>query len=142
MKLGNHLIVKNESHNIVKCLDSCEGLVDFTVVAVDSRPESDETFNLIKNRKDTYVYRQDWKDSFAEARNDALNKLVELRPDLDYILWVDGDDQWGTKDQGSISHEEVRKRLEDLRPGAINNEYIYAEDLGSNILTLFYQRLR
>ena len=140
--IGSHLIVKGEAHNIASCLNSCRGLVDFTVVAVDSRPESDETFELIKDLENVYAYRQEWKNSFAEARNDALNKLVKLRPDVNYILWIDGDDQWGTVKQGSVSHEEIRIRLEDLRPEAVNNTYIYADDLGSDNPNLSYQRLR
>lgn len=140
--IGNHLIAREDSHNIVKCLDSCEGLVDFTVVAVDSRPESDETFNLIKDRKNTFCYRQKWEDSFATARNDSLKTLLELRPDVNFILWVDSDDQFDTTSQGSVSHEEIRKRLEELKPEAVNNVYIYAEDSGSNNPNLSYQRLR
>lgn len=142
MFIGLHMIVKGESHNIVQCLDSCKGLVDFSVIAVDDRVDSDETFNLIKDRPNTYVYRQHWEDSFATARNDSLTKLIEKCPNVDYILWIDGDDQWGTIEQGSISHEEVRLRLERDQPEAVNNEYIYAEELGSNNPNLSYLRLR
>ena len=131
LTIGSHLIAKQDSHNIVECLDSCEGLVDFTVVAVDSRPESDETFNLIKDRKNTFCYRQKWEDSFATARNNSLKTLLDLRPDVNFILWVDSDDQWQQTGNNCAPHEEIRKRLEDLKPEAVNNIYIYAKTIYS-----------
>ena len=138
--IGSHLIAASkDTHNIVACLDSCEGLVDFTVVAVDSRPESDEIYNLIKDRKNLVAVRQVWPNSFADARNDALNLLLEHCPNVNYITWMDADDRWGGVDV-SISHKEIRERLEIFKPEAINNKYIYAEDQGNP--SLAYYRLR
>lgn len=141
MQIGAHLIARNEPDNIINCLDSCNGLVDYFVVAVDSGPESDETYNLIKDRENTFVYRQDWPNSFADARNDSLKVLLEKYPNIDYILWVDGDDYWSSNRAISISHEEVRKRLEEQRPGAVNNIYTYGNDDNNNS-SLSYYRLR
>lgn len=142
ISIGFHLIARGNEDNIVKCLESCRGLADFIVVAVDSREDSDKTFNLIKDMENVYAFRDVWEDSFATARNHALNKLLELKPDLDYIGWLDSDDRFGTVEQGSISHEEVRKRLETERPEGVNNQYVYAEDLGSDNPNLSYLRLR
>ena len=142
MKIGLHMIVREEEDNILNCLNSCNGLVDFTVVAVDSKKESDKTYNLIKDRENTYVYRQAWNNSFADARNDSLYKLLEKYPNVDYICWIYADDTWGTEYQGSISHETLRQRLEHQKPNVINNTYIYAEDVASNKPNLSYLRLR
>jgi tetratricopeptide (TPR) repeat protein len=141
MKIGFHLIVKGEAHNIADCLNSCRGLADFIVVAVDDREDSDETFNLIKGLENVYAYRQKWENSFAAARNDSLETLLRLQPDVDYIGWIDGDDQWKLG-KGSISHEEIRNRLEKQKPDAVNNTYIYAQESGNESPNLSYMRLR
>ena len=140
--IGFHLIVKGNAHNIADCLNSCRGLADFIVVGVDDREDSDETFNLIKGIENVYAYRDTWEDSFSISRNRALHTLLKLRPDLDYIGWMDGDDVWGTPAQGSISHEEVKRRLAEQKPDSVNNVYIYADDLASGNPNLSYMRLR
>lgn len=142
VKIGFHLIVKGNAHNIADCLNSCRGLADFIVVGVDSKQDSDETFNLIKGIENVYAYRDNWEDSFSVSRNRSLHTLLKLRPDLDYIGWMDGDDVWGTPAQGSISHEEVKRRLEEQKPDSVNNVYIYADDLASGNPNLSYMRLR
>jgi tetratricopeptide (TPR) repeat protein len=137
--IGVHLIVRHEEDRIIECLESCKGLADFFSIAVDSREDSDKTYELccdyVRNNIGEHavkgVFRDEWKDSFSIARNNALTNLISLLEenstpdDLVYIVWVDSDD---LSSPDSISHKEIRQRLEALQPDSVRNKYIYAFD--------------
>jgi tetratricopeptide (TPR) repeat protein len=135
--IGIHLIVRGEEDRIVECLRSNIGLADFFSIAVDSRPDSDKTYELCCDFvRDTLgakavegIFRDEWQDSFGTARNNALQKTLSILDkypnNLLYCGWVDSDDVW---DKTSISHDEVRKRLQATQPDSVKNKYIYGFD--------------
>jgi tetratricopeptide (TPR) repeat protein len=135
--IGVHLIVRGEEDRILDCLRSNLGLADFFSIAVDSRPDSDKTYEIccefVKSQLGSKavegIFRDEWQDSFGRARNNALNKTIEILDkypnNLTYIGWVDSDDIW---DKASISHDEVRNRLQKITPDSVKNKYIYGFD--------------
>jgi tetratricopeptide (TPR) repeat protein len=135
--IGVHLIVRGEEDRILDCLRSNIGLADFFSIAVDSRPDSDKTYELccdfvrdnLGAKAVEGIFRDVWQDSFSKARNNALDKTIEILnryPDnLIYVGWVDSDDCFSSD---SISHQEVRKRLQAIQPDSVKNKYIYGFD--------------
>jgi tetratricopeptide (TPR) repeat protein len=130
LKIGLHFIVKNEADRIEACLKDNLELADYFSIAVDSGSSSDATYEICRNivGPDS-VFRDEWKDSFSDSRNAALNHLVLNHPDVDYIYWIDSDDLWSTT---SINPTEVRKRLEEQQPFAVKNLYAYGEYTPTN----------
>jgi tetratricopeptide (TPR) repeat protein len=128
--IGLHMIVKEESDRIQACLESFMGLVDVFVIAVDSKPESDLTFDIVKKvvGDKGFVYRQVWQDDFSVARNDALDNLLNRYPDIDYVLWADGDDVLALSGPGISPPEEIKKRLDEQRPDTVQAPYVYGMD--------------
>jgi tetratricopeptide (TPR) repeat protein len=128
IKIGLHMIVKEHLDTIGDCLRSCKDLVDYMVIAVDSKPESDETYLVCREIAGDGTYRQEWQNDFGVARNDSLNKLLEQHPDVDYILWLDGDDHLSNSEGAAASFSEIRERLEKERPYVVSSPYVYRID--------------
>ena len=83
------MIVKNEAHCIVKCLESVKNYIDYWIVC--DTGSTDGTQEIIKNyMRDVpgELHQHDWVD-FSTNRNKAL-KLAESNGD--YILVIDADD--------------------------------------------------
>jgi glycosyltransferase involved in cell wall biosynthesis len=91
------MIVKNEENNIIKCLNSMKKYVDeFVVVDTGS---SDNTINLAK-AFGADVYRYEWKNDFAAARNFALSKSSS-----NWNLILDADEQVINWDLNQINQQ-------------------------------------
>ena len=90
--LGLSMIMKNEEHCILRCLNSVASIIDYWVI-VDTGSED----NSIKIVKDFFAEKGipgelieiEWKD-FATSRNVAL-EAVEKH--VDYGFWIDSDEE-------------------------------------------------
>lgn len=86
------MIVKNESHVILRVLNSISSIIDYWVI-VDTG-STDGTQDIVKKFFDEKgipgeLIEQEWKD-FSTARNTALN-AVEAH--VDYGIWIDADEE-------------------------------------------------
>lgn len=89
MTFGLHLIVRNEAHIISRVLDNA----DFDQIVVVDTGSDDGTYDLIKNKyPHVELYKYEWNNDFAEARNFSLSKLT-----TDVFMWLDGDDVYDAK---------------------------------------------
>src|SRR5438309_1213713 len=79
------LIVKNEEHNLERCLGSLQGAVD-EVVLLDTG-STDRTVE-IATAMGARVFYFEWCDDFSAARNESLRHARG-----EWIIWVDGDDE-------------------------------------------------
>ncbi len=80
------LIVRDESEQIVECLDSLAGIVDRIEVA--DTGSLDDTVALAR-AAGANVEEIGWQDDFAWARNQVLERCT----DADYMLWIDADER-------------------------------------------------
>ncbi len=78
------MIVKNEEHNIGRCLASVKDLVD-EIVIVDTG--STDNTKLIASEYTDKIYDFEWIQDFAAARNFAFSKGTKK-----YLMWLDADD--------------------------------------------------
>ena len=128
MRIGLHMIVAGEVAPVISCLESQRGLMDCGVILVDSKKNSDPLYEAVvahfSDIPDVVVRRHVWKDSFAQARNEALSVLLLDFPWVDYTYWVDGDDVWAE----GTDKAALRKRLEEEKPDAVNLLYQYGKN--------------
>ena len=92
--IGLCMIVKNESHVILRCLESVRPLVDY--VLIEDTGSTDGTQAIIREWLDRVglpgeVYDEPWQD-FAYNRSHALARLRENKG-VDYAFMIDADDQ-------------------------------------------------
>jgi tetratricopeptide (TPR) repeat protein len=80
-KLSAVLIVRNEEAMLAGALESVRGVAD-EIVVVDTG--SADATREIARRHNVALFQCDWKDSFAQARNEALACVRG-----DWILWLD-----------------------------------------------------
>src|ERR1700761_235877 len=83
--VGLCMIVKNEAHVILRCLESVRPLVDY--VLIEDTGSTDGTQNIIRQYLDRErlpgeVFDEPWRD-FADNRTLALQRLRE-KPEIDY----------------------------------------------------------
>lgn len=78
------MIVKNEENVLARCLDSIKEVSD-EIIIVDTG-STDNTINIAKQYTDN-VYRYQWNDDFATARNYSLSKASK-----EYIYTADADE--------------------------------------------------
>jgi glycosyltransferase involved in cell wall biosynthesis len=97
------MIVKNEEHNIGRCLSSVKDLVD-EIIIVDTG-SSDKTKEIALQYTDK-VYDFEWIDDFGAARNFAFSKGTK-----EYLMWLDADDI--IKDSNKGLFLETKKFLAD-----------------------------
>jgi GT2 family glycosyltransferase len=90
--VGVVVIGRNEGERLERCLDSLAGS-GVTIVYVDSG-STDRSVEAAKARGATVV-DLDVSGGFsaARARNTGFRKLAEMRPDVAYVQFVDGDCQ-------------------------------------------------
>jgi glycosyltransferase involved in cell wall biosynthesis len=86
MSLSLCTIAKDEQEFLAGMLESVQGVVDEIVMGVDRRT-ADRTF-WIALEHGARVFRFDWQDSFAEARNLSLKRARG-----DWILVIDPDER-------------------------------------------------
>ncbi len=79
------LIVRNEEHNIERCLRSLQGTVD-EIVLLDTG-STDRTVEIAESLG-ARVFHFRWCDDFSAARNESLRHARG-----DWIIWIDGDDE-------------------------------------------------
>ncbi|GAC44153.1 tetratricopeptide repeat-containing glycosyltransferase family 2 protein [Paenibacillus popilliae] len=115
------MIVKNEEHTIAACLDSIREIPD-EIVIVDTG-SSDRTKELASRYTDR-IYDFEWIDNFAAARNYAFSLAT-----MEYILWLDADDQLFDKDKQKLL--ELKKSL-DPAVDSVAMEYHLAFDHQGN----------
>ncbi|ABO49918.1 glycosyl transferase, family 2 [Desulforamulus reducens MI-1] len=82
------MIVKNEEHNLARCLNSVKDSVDEMII-VDTGSK-DTTVDIAK-QFDAKVYSYHWDDDFAAARNFSISKAIG-----DWILYLDADEELET----------------------------------------------
>jgi GT2 family glycosyltransferase len=87
---GVVVIGRNEGDRLKRCLDSVQNLPD-SVVYVDSG-STDDSIAVARSRT-AAVVELDLRTAFtaARARNEGFQKLIQMRPALDYVFFVDGD---------------------------------------------------
>jgi glycosyltransferase involved in cell wall biosynthesis len=92
-KLGLSMIVKDESHVILRLLNSVYPIIDYWAIA--DTGSTDGTQELITNFfKEKGIpgklIQIEWKDDFSYARNVALE---EVEQNADYGFWIDADEE-------------------------------------------------
>jgi glycosyltransferase involved in cell wall biosynthesis len=90
LKVGVVVIGRNEGERLKRCLHSVVNVAT-AVVYVDSG-STDDSVAWSRNLK-VSVVQLDPHEPFtaARARNEGLHKLLEIRPGLEYVFFVDGD---------------------------------------------------
>ena len=79
------MIAKNEAHNLVACLRSCEGLAD-EVVVIDGG-STDNTVALARDLGAKVVCKTDW-EGFGKQRRFAQSQVSS-----DWVFWIDADER-------------------------------------------------
>jgi glycosyltransferase involved in cell wall biosynthesis len=85
VQLSLCMIVKNEAHQLRRCLDSVQELVD-QVVVLDTG-STDETVAIAQEYR-AQVERFEWNDDFSAARNASLQYATG-----DWVLVLDADEE-------------------------------------------------
>lgn len=90
MKLSVCYILKNEGQTIYKSLDSIKSFVNEYIIGIDDSCNDNTEDEINKFFKDNpqikkEIYKYTWKDNFAEARNEGMDKASGA-----YILIMDG----------------------------------------------------
>jgi len=101
-KVSLTMIVRNEEHNLPRCLESVRGLFD-EIVVVDTG-STDRTKEIALGFGARIVDFA-WVDDFAAARNVALDHATG-----DYVFWLDADDVIEPPER-----EKLKKLLKSLR---------------------------
>jgi tetratricopeptide (TPR) repeat protein len=83
--LSGALIVRNEARHLEECLLSIQDLVD-EIVVVDTG--STDASKEIARRLGARLYKVVWRDDFAAARNEALERARG-----EWILYIDADER-------------------------------------------------
>src|SRR5260370_38138730 len=73
---------RNEAKNLKACLASVEGVAD-EIVVIDTGSVDDT--QRIAEDCGARVYEFPWRDDFAAARNESIERATR-----DWILWLDG----------------------------------------------------
>jgi glycosyltransferase involved in cell wall biosynthesis len=88
------MIVKNEEENLPRALASIKGVADELII-VDTG-STDRTVEIARGFG-AKVFHFDWCDDFSAARNESLRHATK-----DYILWLDGDDEFQSNHPGEL----------------------------------------
>ncbi|MCA1947592.1 MAG: glycosyltransferase family 2 protein [Armatimonadetes bacterium] len=87
------LIVKDDAERLRRCLASVKDHVDRMVVLVDTL-STDASWEVAQEAG-AQTYEVVWNDSWADARNQALERIPE-----GWVLWLDAD-EWFEEEQAS-----------------------------------------
>lgn len=95
--IGLHMIVRDESAVLGRCLDSVLPYID-RVVVVDTG-STDDTRDVAREHMERHCAEYawaltdyEWTNDFAAARQVALDKLLRTWPEVTHVLWCDADD--------------------------------------------------
>jgi tetratricopeptide (TPR) repeat protein len=94
------MVVKNEEVNLPRVLSSIQGLADEVIVVDTGSSDRTKEIALSYGAK---TFDFPWCDDFSAARNESLKHAT-----MEYILWLDGDDEVAVEDHGPIK-EHLRK---------------------------------
>ena len=97
------MIVKNEEHNLPRCLDSVVDVVD-EIIIVDTG-STDRTVEIAKSYG-AKVFNHPWEGSFSKARNYSLKYATS-----DWILILDADEELNKADAPRL--KEIAKSNDD-----------------------------
>lgn len=84
------MIVKNEEHNLPRCLDSVKGMVD-EIIIVDTG-STDKTIDIAKSYG-ARVFNHPWEGNFSKARNYSLKYAT-----CEWVLIIDADEELNESD--------------------------------------------
>jgi len=111
------LIVKNESKNLERCLESLKDVCD-QIVVVDTG-SSDNTVEIAE-RYGATIGHFEWCDDFAAARNASLDLAT-----TDWALWIDADEELEAKSINAVREGLIRPQFGGFFVKIIN--YVGAE---------------
>ncbi|MBC8066081.1 MAG: glycosyltransferase family 2 protein, partial [Chlorobia bacterium] len=100
IKLSACLIVKNESKNLSRCLESLKGIVD-EIVVVDTGSTDDTV--AIAESFGAKMGSFEWSHDFSAARNHSLEIATG-----DWVLWIDADEVLVPESVSAIQRALVR----------------------------------
>jgi len=101
MKISSCLIVKNESENIARCLESQRNIADEIIVVDTGSTDNTKDIALSYGAK---IYDFEWNNNFGDAKNFALSKASG-----DWIIFLDADEYFEKNTQKNLSF--VIKRI-------------------------------
>ena len=125
-KISVSMIVKNESSNIRRSLDSVKGADEIVVIDTGSK---DDTIDIVKEYTDKVYYGEEylWRDDFAYSRNQSLEKCTG-----DWILIIDADEQL---EEGGM--EKIRRLIPKIKDDAV-----YFQTIADNNPNSIHQSIR
>lgn len=124
MRLSQCMIVKNEERNIRRALAWAGGQA-FEQIVVDTG-SSDNTVKIAEELG-AKVYRLEWTDDFAAAKNFALEKASG-----DWIAFLDADEYFRPEDAAGLFRllESLEKEPESRKPDLIRCAWLHLDDGG------------
>jgi tetratricopeptide (TPR) repeat protein len=123
------MIVKNESHNLPRCLESVQGFVS-QIIVVDTGSE-DNTVEIARSYG-AEVHFFEWCDDFAAARNHSLSFATG-----DWILILDADEKLIIGDQTVILNILDSSLIEQ----ALTLPLLFIDDINQHLLSFTTPRL-
>ncbi len=100
------MIVKNEERNMERCLQSIHHIAD-EIIVVDTG--SVDNTKSIASKYNVKIYDFQWVDDFSKARNYSIEKA-----NCDWILILDGDDEFEKRDSSRLLELINRKDAADI----------------------------
>ncbi|MBC7473589.1 MAG: glycosyltransferase [Candidatus Sericytochromatia bacterium] len=125
------MIVKNESKNIARCLESVEGVVD-EIIVVDTG-STDDTVEIAK-KYGAKVFFYEWSNDFAVARNEAIKNATG-----DWILILDADEELSPESREIIRAFLVKMDGDATYQIRIKNMNTYGNVMYQNYMTRMFK---
>lgn len=132
MKISAAMMVKDEEHNLPRCLESIRDFVD--EIAVVDTGSTDRTVELLDaeraNGLEVLIKISPWRDDFSFHRNESLDLATG-----DWILVIDADEELcGDKEalRKMLESEEIQKHesaaveIQDIHGGEVAVRYVSA----------------
>ncbi len=127
MKISACMIVKNESNNIEKCINSYKKIVD-EIIVVDTG-STDNTMEIAESLGAKVLFRI-WDDDFSAAKNYALDHCSG-----DWVIFLDADEYFedgsASKLREAILRINKNKNIDAIQCRLYNIEQKYSRLIGS-----------